>query len=126
MATRKRSQSRNTAKEVPMQAHGGPVTRRWIEQRWTLDNTIRAVGMDWDQPRSIYLSTPMGMEANADFAGIRQRISKLADASPVFESVAKRREAKALAAERNGDMITARDNFFMASVHWGAAQWPID
>jgi len=46
----------------------GPVTRRFTEQRWLLDNTIRAVGMDWDQPRSIYLSAPCGPEANADFA----------------------------------------------------------
>src|SRR2546425_6474663 len=37
-------------------SHGGPLTRRWTEQRWLLDNTIRSVGMDWDQPRSIYLS----------------------------------------------------------------------
>ena len=26
--------------------HHGPLTKRWTEQRWTLDNTIRAVGMD--------------------------------------------------------------------------------
>ncbi|HMF11002.1 MAG TPA: alpha/beta hydrolase [Gemmataceae bacterium] len=102
------------------------VTRRWTEQRWLLDNTIRAVGMDWDQPRSIYLSSPMGPEAQADFAGIRQRITKLADASPAFEAVARRREAKAEAAEQDGNLVTARDNYFMAAVHWGAAQWPID
>jgi len=106
--------------------HTGPVTRRWTEQRWLLDNTIRAVGMDWDQPRSMYLSSPMGPEAQADFVGIRQRITKLADASPAFEAVARRREAKAEAAERDGNLVTARDNFFMAAVHWGAAQWPID
>jgi hypothetical protein len=46
----------------------GPTTRRFTEQRWLIDNTIRAVGMDWDQPRSIYLSSPCGPEANADFA----------------------------------------------------------
>lgn len=130
MATKKRVRSRKpaiaTGKIANPVTHAGPITRRWVEQRWTIDNTIRAVGMDWDQPRSIYLSSPMGVEANADFAGIRQRITKLADASPVFESVARRREAKAVAAERNGDHVTARDNYFMASVHWGAAQWPID
>ena len=104
----------------------GPLTRRWTEQRWLLDNTIRAVGMDWDQPRSIYLSVPCGPEANADFAAIRQRITKLADASPAFEAVARRREARAQAAEANRDPVTARENYFMASVHWAAAQWPID
>jgi dienelactone hydrolase len=105
---------------------GGPVTRRFRDQRWLLDNTIRAVGMDWDQPRSIYLSSPCGPEANADFAALRQRITKLADASPAFEAVARRREAKAQAAEKDGATVTARENYFMASIHWGAAQWPID
>lgn len=105
---------------------GGPITRRWTEQRWLLDNTIRSVGMDWDQPRSLYLSAPCGPEANADFAGLRQRITRLADASPAFEAVARRREAKAQAAEQDGHLVTARDNYFMAAVHWGAAQWPID
>jgi dienelactone hydrolase len=105
---------------------GGPVTRRFTEQRWLLDNTIRAVGMDWDQPRSIYLSAPCGPEANADFAAIRQRITKLADASPAFEAVARRREAKAQAAEKDGAAVTARESYFMAAIHWGAAQWPID
>jgi dienelactone hydrolase len=104
----------------------GPITRRFTEQRWLLDNTIRAVGMDWDQPRSIYLSAPCGPEANADFAAIRQRITKLADASPAFEVVARRREAKAQAAEKDGASVTARENYFMAAIHWGAAQWPID
>ena len=43
-------------------AKDGPLTRRWTEQRWLLDNTIRAVGMDWDQPRSTYLAAPCGPE----------------------------------------------------------------
>src|SRR5436309_15069944 len=106
--------------------HDGPLTRRWTEQRWLLDNTIRSVGMDWDQPRSIYLSVPCGPEANAGFTAIRPRITKLADASPAFEAVARRREAKAQAAGQNEDVVTARENYFMASIHWAAAQWPID
>src|SRR5499426_4188513 len=39
-------------------AHHGPVTRRWVEQRWLLDNVIQANGIDWDQPRSIYWNVP--------------------------------------------------------------------
>src|SRR5262245_33174161 len=54
-------------------------TKRFSEQRWTLDNIIRANGIDWDQPRSIYLSAPCGVEANADFAAIRARVQKMAD-----------------------------------------------
>src|SRR5262245_61247458 len=97
--------------------HRAPTTRRFTEQRWLLDNTIRSVGMDWDQPRSIYLSSPMGPEAAADFAQIRTRITKLADASPAFEAVARRREAKAQAASSDGHRVTARDNYFMAAIH---------
>ena len=108
------------------EVHKGPLTRRWTEQRWTLDNIIQANGMDWDQPRSVYLSAPCGPEANADFAAIRARIRKYADASPAFEAAARRREAKARAAEQAGETVTARDNYFIATIHWGAAQWPID
>lgn len=105
---------------------GHPLTRRWTEQRWLLDNVIQANGLDWDQPRSVYLSSPCGPEANADFAALRLRIRKYADASPAFEAVARRRQAKAEAAEQAGELATARENYFMAATHWGAAQWPID
>jgi dienelactone hydrolase len=97
-----------------------------MEQRWLIDNIIRANGIDWDQPRSLYLSAPCGVEANADFAGIRQRVQKMADIGPAFEAVARRREAKARAAEEAEQPVTARDNYFMAAIHWGAAQWPYD
>ncbi len=105
---------------------GEPHVRRFEEQRWLLDNIIRANGIDWDQPRSLYLSGPCGNEANADFAGIRERVKKMADIGPAFEAVARRREAKAKAAEEADHKVTARDNYFMAAVHWGAAQWPYD
>ena len=106
---------------------GGPLTRRWTEQRWLLDNTIRAVGMDWDQPRSIYLSAPVrpGGERrlrrdSPAHHEARRRLAGLRGAWPAGA------RAKAQAAERNQDLVTARENYFMASIHWGAAQWPID
>ncbi|TMJ86900.1 MAG: hypothetical protein E6G78_11460 [Alphaproteobacteria bacterium] len=101
-------------------------TKRFSAQRWALDNIVRANGIDWDQPRSIYLSAPCGVEANADFAAIRARVQKMADIGPAFESTAQRREAKARAAETEGNLITARDNWYMAAIHYGAAEWPYD
>src|SRR5260370_18783542 len=83
-------------------ADGAASTRRFAEQRWALDNIIRANGIDWDQPRSIYLSAPCGVEANADFAAIRARVQKMADIGPAFESTAKRRDAKARPAGAEG------------------------
>lgn len=107
-------------------SHGEILTRRWTEQRWLLDNTIRAVGVDWDQPRSISYNVPCGIEANADFAAIRERVKKYADISPAFEATARRREAKARAAEKAGQQVTARQNYFMAAIHYAASQWPYD
>jgi dienelactone hydrolase len=105
---------------------GGAMTRRFAEQRWTLDNIIRANGIDWDQPRSLYLAAPCGVEAGADFAAIRARVQKMADIGPAFEATAKRREGKARAAQADGNTVTARDNWFMAAIHYGAAEWPYD
>jgi len=112
--------------EPQLDHRGAPHVRRWSEQRWALDNIVRANGIDWDQPRSLYLAAPCGVEANADFAAIRARVQKMADIGPAFEATARRREAKARAAEDEGALVTARDNYFMAAIHWGAAQWPYD
>ena len=106
--------------------HPGIVTRRWTEQRWLLDNIIRSVGIDWDQPRTLSYNTPCGPEANADFAGIRERVKKYADISPAFEAAARRREAKARAAEDAGESVTARNNYFYAAILYAASQWPHD
>src|SRR4051812_27158389 len=103
-----------------------PHTRRWTEQRWMIDNVIRSVGIDWDQPRSINYNAPCGPEANADFAGIRERVKKYADISPAFENAARRREAKAKAAEEAGEHVTARQNYFIAAIQYAASQWPYD
>src|SRR5262249_41269864 len=108
------------------EAEVAATTKRFSQQRWALDNIIRANGIDWDQPRSIYLSAPCGVEATADFAAIRARVQKMADIGPAFESTAKRREAKARDAEAGGNPVTARDNWYMAAIHYGAAEWPYD
>ncbi len=70
---------------------GEPHVQRFDEQRWLIDNIIRANGIDWDQPRSLYIHAPCGIEANADFAGIRERVKKMADIGPAFAAVARRR-----------------------------------
>ncbi len=102
------------------------MTRRFSEQRWALDNIIRANGIDWDQPRSLYLSAPCGVEANADFAAIRARVQKMADIGPAFEATAGAAKPRRATREADGNQITARDNWFMAAIHYGAAEWPYD
>jgi pimeloyl-ACP methyl ester carboxylesterase len=104
---------------------GEPVTRRWQAQRWLVDNVIRAVGMDFDQNRTGYLAAPCGPEAAGDFQMIRQRIQKFSDFAPAFEAAARRREERARAAEGQGRVVSAREDYFTAAIHWAAAQWPI-
>jgi dienelactone hydrolase len=121
----KRSSVR-AAPVAPRVKEGKPHTRRFAEQRWIIDNVIEANGIDWDQGRSTALNVPCGMEASPDFATIRQQVKKLADFSPAFEAMARKREAKAIAAAEAGHVVTARNNYFIAAIHWAAAQWPID
>jgi len=117
----------STTHPQPVIEHvGEPHCRRFSEQRWTIDNIIQANGIDWDQARSFYLQAPCGIESLADFAAIRQRVKKMADIGPAFEATARRREQRARLAEEADEMVTARDNYFMAAVHWGASQWTFD
>jgi dipeptidyl aminopeptidase/acylaminoacyl peptidase len=101
-------------------------TKRWREQRWLIDNVIQANGMDWDQTRSVYIALPGGPESASDMVGIRARIKKFVDAAPAFEAAARRREARAIEFEHDGETVSARENYFIAATQWGGAQWPID
>ena len=103
-----------------------PVTKRWTEQRWVLDNVIQANGVDWDQPRTQYWNAACGLQAAPDFARIRQRVHKYADIAPEFADMARIREERARSAQAAGELVTARECYFIAAIHWGAAQWPID
>jgi dienelactone hydrolase len=102
-----------------------PRCRRWEEQRWLLDNVIRANGVEWDQGRLSNLVGVIGPEAAADIAGMRQRMQKFDDITPVFSAAARRRQAMAASAEEAGDRVTARENYFMAANYWASAQWTI-
>lgn len=100
-------------------------TRRWREQRWLLDAVIRTVGIDWDQPRSVYGSAPGGPALMAEVAAIRGRIRRFTDISREFRRAAERREGIARQMERESRLVTAREHYFMASLLYGMAQWPI-
>ena len=102
-----------------------PHMRRFDEQKWALDDIIGSVGMDWDQGRSVSLIAAMGPESTNDVAAIRNRIKKLADFVPAFESAGRRREGIAVDEETAGNLVTARDSYYMAANFYGHAQWSI-
>ncbi len=98
--------------------------KRFFEQRWLLDATIRTIGIDWDQGRSRYLLRPCGFDAEPDFVRIRERVKKLADIDREFALAARRREALGDAALAEGRSVTAREHYFTAAILWGGADWP--
>lgn len=99
--------------------------KRWQEQRWLLDAVIRTVGVEWDQGRIAYTLGPCGPAATADFLGVRSRVQKFADISKAFARAADRRLAMAQEAEQHHRPVTARESYFIASLLYGSAQWPI-
>lgn len=106
-----------------MQPYGGP--RRWHEQRWLVDSVLRTDGLEWDQPRVAYTLRPMGIDAANDFAWAKARINKFSDITPVFVELAQRREEAARRAEAAGHLVSGRENYFFAALHYISAEWPL-
>src|SRR5512136_2150474 len=109
----------------PLSAKTEKRMKRWQEQRWILDNIINTVGIEWDQNRIGYTLGPCGPEATSDFMGVRTRVRKFNDIAREFGRAAARREALARRFEEEGRTVAARESFFIASLLYGSAQWPI-
>lgn len=99
--------------------------KRWAEQRWILDAVISTVGMEWDQPRLGYTMFPCGPDAVGDFRTVGMRVKKFADMHREFGGAGKRREAKARTFEAQERFVSARESYFIASLLYSAARWPI-
>ena len=99
--------------------------KRWAEQRWILDAIISSVGMEWDQPRLGYTMFPCGPDAVGDFRTVGMRTKKFSDMHREFAGAARRREAKARAFEEQDRLVSARESYFIASMLYSAARWPI-
>lgn len=101
-------------------------SRRFREQKWLLDSVISTIGLDWDLLRMGTVTAPIGFEGMGDWAVVASKAKRFDDISPSFEDVAAGREARAREAEQNGNEVTARESFLVASIYYGVAQWPID
>ena len=99
--------------------------KRWQEQRWILDAVIRTVGVEWDQHRLGYMSAPGGPLAGPEFRAVGARIRRVADFEREFSAAARKREARAAQAEKEGRLVSARENYMIAALHWATARWPI-
>jgi alpha-beta hydrolase superfamily lysophospholipase len=100
--------------------------RRFREQRWLVDESIRTHTIEFDQPRLAYHLGPVGDDlATADMTVIRNAVRKLADHVPVARGVAQRREKWARQAEDAGHPQTAAVHWYAAAQLWALACWPI-
>jgi dienelactone hydrolase len=100
--------------------------RRFREQRWLVDETIRTHTIEFDQPRLAYHLGPVGDDlAAADMAAIRGGVRKLADHVPMVRAVALRREKWARQAEDDGHPQTAAAHWYAAAQLWAMACWPV-
>src|SRR5580692_3842564 len=108
-----------------MRAKTEQKVKRWKDQRWLIDSVIQAVGMEWDQPRLNYTMYPAGPDAIGDFRTVGTRVRKFADMHREFAAAAHRRDVKAVNFEKQGRKISARESYFIASLLYSAARWPI-
>lgn len=99
-------------------------TRRWREQRWLLDSVIRTIGPEWDQGRLSGKGGRGGAPGLASFRRAGARMKKFDDIGPEFGREGRRREQTARQFEDQGREVSARDNYFIASLLYAAAQWP--
>src|SRR5262245_5637731 len=99
--------------------------RRWHEQRWLLDATIRAESIDWDQPRSFQTIRPVGAESAAEVNLLKTRVRKYEDIAPVFAAASERHERMAREAESRGHLVTAREEYFAAAILLTVPAWAV-
>ncbi len=98
---------------------------RFREQRWVLDNVIRAVGVTWDQGDMDFALFPCGIGALGDFLRVEKNVKKYNDIAREYGAAARRRQANAEDLDKQGYTVAARESYYIASVLYGQAQWPI-
>ncbi|MEZ0095572.1 alpha/beta hydrolase [Streptacidiphilus sp. EB129] len=98
---------------------------RFREQRWVLDNVIRANGVTWDQGDMDFALFPCGIGALGDFLRVERNVKKYNDIAREYSAAAKHRQENAEAMDEQGYTVAARESYYIASVLYGQAQWPI-
>lgn len=99
--------------------------KRFREQRWILDNVIRTVGVTWNQGDIDFSLFPCGISALGDFLRVEKNIKKYNDIAREYGAAAVFRQNRAEEQEKLGHTVTARESYFIASILYGQAQWPI-
>jgi dipeptidyl aminopeptidase/acylaminoacyl peptidase len=99
-------------------------TKRWREQRWLLDSVISTVGPEWDQGRLGHKGSRGGPAGLGAFRRAGSRMKKFDDIGPEFGREGRRVEENAKRFEGQGRLISAAENYLIASLLYASAQWP--
>jgi dienelactone hydrolase len=94
--------------------------RRWAEQRWLTDATLKASGVELASK-----AFAGGIDAVGDFQAVARRIKKFDDMHRELAAQARKREARAAAFEKQDRPESARESYIIAALLWSAAQWPL-
>jgi dienelactone hydrolase len=98
---------------------------RFRQQRWVLDNVIRTVGVTWDQGDMDFALFPCGIGALGDFLRVERNVKKYNDIAREYSAAGLHRQENAENLEKQGYTVAARESYYIASVLYGQAQWPI-
>lgn len=99
--------------------------KRFSEQRWILDNIIRTVGVAWNQGDMDFALFPCGIGALGDFLRVEENVKKYNDIAREYAAAATFRQQRAEELDKQGYTVAARESYYIASILYGQAQWPI-
>ena len=101
-------------------------TERWFSQRWIFDNAIRTLGVEPFTGGSLTRAyEAIGNDIIEDSHELNSRVKKFSDITRECKRIASRRESHAKDSESLDHVVAARENYFVASVMYGCARWPI-
>ncbi|MFQ5998565.1 MAG: alpha/beta hydrolase family protein [Candidatus Bathyarchaeia archaeon] len=102
------------------------ITKRWQQQAWVLDLAIGVFGPLPFTGNSIEGSyNAIGTDIHNETETIRQNVKKISDIKRICTKLAMRRLNAAKEAQRRKSSVSARENYFAASLMFGSARWPI-
>jgi dipeptidyl aminopeptidase/acylaminoacyl peptidase len=99
--------------------------RRMRDEQWMFDRLIRANGPDFYWPMTEETLCTVGMDGSGDIRAVRASVKKFVEITREMTRIAGKREAMARAAEAEGHLVTARQNYFTAAAYYTMAQGPI-
>ena len=103
-----------------------PEALRWFQQRWILDSALRAMGPAHFTAGALRRSyEAIGSDVMAEADRIAESVKNFEDIKREVLRAAGKHESAAEEAEKAGHRNTAKENYFIASLLYGASRWSI-